>query len=610
MLFCLLHPMDHNTGTLARKSSMLCVLLLISIAAFLVIAVPGQANAEEVGVANHTLDENDEVRVKYGSMQATTSIIYDVYKKRFPNVCDFLITPKDITLHYKGTGCTVELITDDIEEIKLTTGVKITDTCLDDCGDRDANFKLGFSNLLPFAYSRTNKDLKKLNKEPNYDVEAGCPSINKCGGKCMKETFLEVSWNKCDGDVYAYTHLTGEYGSGLKQYRTDNKKEFNLEINGDSSFKMDFDGNSDVFKTKGSKQLHCVPIKSNDAIVKPKAWKIKNGVRDLKDKYLLVFHLLPPNATRLIKSGGSLLELPPRPKCDLFIRFERPDYEFLFVPPQLPTTTVTTTTTTTTKTTPAITNSNVKPSPSPTAGTKEGNVTPTAKVKEVKDTEGKKSYGWIVVIMLAVVAVVAFGILAAVIYNNKKENQRNQELQEQQQQTEDEGEEKKEKEFWQSLGNDEAINDLNNRRRLAGLPTLEDEFVADIFSRMNQHKKSNYQQLLFSVYLPELNDKSFFGVGTFENWRKRVIRFVEKKIEFYPIIFRMVLSLNSWVRRSSKRRLTRLSRRRRLTRLPINTLKKNRRKVTSRRPNKKKRRRQRAKATLRRTRLQRRRQAL
>jgi len=91
MLFCLLHPMDHNTGPLARKSSTLCALLLVSIAVLLVLPFTVQANANEVGVANHTLD-GDQVMVKEGSMQLNTGLEYDEYKKHFPNVCDFKIT--------------------------------------------------------------------------------------------------------------------------------------------------------------------------------------------------------------------------------------------------------------------------------------------------------------------------------------------------------------------------------------------------------------------------------------------------------------------------------------------------------------------------------------
>ncbi|CAK5030815.1 unnamed protein product [Meloidogyne enterolobii] len=90
MLFCLLHPMDHNTGPLARKSTTLCALLLVSIAALLLLAVPGQAIVEEVGVAKHTKDGSD-VKLKVVSKQAGKDLKYAEYKKLFPTVCNFLI---------------------------------------------------------------------------------------------------------------------------------------------------------------------------------------------------------------------------------------------------------------------------------------------------------------------------------------------------------------------------------------------------------------------------------------------------------------------------------------------------------------------------------------
>ena len=91
MLFCLLHPMDHNTGPLARKSSTLCALLLVSITALLVLAVPGQAKVEEVGVAKHTKKGSD-VTLKAVSKPAGEDLKYAEYKKLFPTVCNFLIT--------------------------------------------------------------------------------------------------------------------------------------------------------------------------------------------------------------------------------------------------------------------------------------------------------------------------------------------------------------------------------------------------------------------------------------------------------------------------------------------------------------------------------------
>ncbi|CAK5030808.1 unnamed protein product [Meloidogyne enterolobii] len=228
-------------------------------------------------------------------------------------------------LLYEGEGCTVELITDGRSMINFTTGMEDSKCSkLEDCNTGD--FRDGFSNLLPFAYSRTNKELEKLNESPLYDDLVVCGEKNKCekeNQKCMKHTFLEVSWSGCNEDniyhVYAHTHLIGEAEKGLDQKRRGgDKMEFNLRIADDSSFTMDFEKPA-KFDTK-VESISCVP--KENAIVRPEKWKIKKGVGDLEGKHLLVFHLLPKTATRTYKKNK--FEGKPakqKPKCDLFISF-------------------------------------------------------------------------------------------------------------------------------------------------------------------------------------------------------------------------------------------------------------------------------------------------
>ncbi|CAK5068024.1 unnamed protein product [Meloidogyne enterolobii] len=213
----------------------------------------------------------------------------------------------------------------------------------------------------------------------------------------MNQTFLEVSWSKCKDKMQAYTHLIGEYTPGLDQkndYKVGEFK-FDLEIFDNNSFIMDFEAGVEHLYNAAKKGLSCV---------KKESWEIKNGGEDLKDKRLLVFHLLPSNATQLPRGSG--FEPGTKPKCDLFIRFNKPDYEFLYVPPP-----TTSTVTTTTKTT--------------AAGTQQGNTTPTptAKVQEVKDSE-KVSKVWIVIIVIIVEVVVVIGVGFSVWYYMAK-NKRN-----------------------------------------------------------------------------------------------------------------------------------------------------------------------------------------
>lgn len=233
-------------------------------------------------------------------------------------------------LLYKGKGCTVELLTGENQDITFKTGVKDIGCVRNDC-DKASLYSSGFSNLLPFAYSRTKEELKDINEGPTLAEANTCSDSERCEKrKCLSETFLEVLWSKCNNLVYAHTHLSkmfnlfiylkifievGEVEPGLSQSVTDGKTEFELRISG-SEFNMNFEEDAPFNPQKN----RCAP--KQDHIVKPETWRIKNG--ELKDKHLLVFHLLPKTATReYTKEGKISKEQPPEeaPKCKLFIRF-------------------------------------------------------------------------------------------------------------------------------------------------------------------------------------------------------------------------------------------------------------------------------------------------
>uniref|UniRef100_A0A914KQH2 Uncharacterized protein n=1 Tax=Meloidogyne incognita TaxID=6306 RepID=A0A914KQH2_MELIC len=512
MLFCLLHPMDHNTGPLARKSTTLCALLLVSIAALQVLAVPGQANVVEVGVAKHTLD-GDSVTLNAVSKLADEGLTYAEYKKHFPNVCNFFINKTQIELLYEGEGCTVELITKTpMKMIKFTTGY-IKDGCdLDNCARKKASFEDGFSNLLPFAYSRNNKEITNLTNGPIYDGNAICADAKSCGGTCMSHTFLEVSWSKCNDFVYAHTHLIGEYEPG-ETIPSGTRTKFNLEIN-DKTFKMIFDERT--IRTYETGNVNCVPVKQ--AIVEPKTWKIKNGDGNLKDKHLLVFHLLPKTASIRYegnKHKGKLDE--GRPKCNLFIHFDRQIYEFLQVDPQT-TTTSTTTTTTTTTTNPDATSPPAIGTTSP-PGTQQETTTKAATTTTTATKEGSKIWIWAIVIgvVFSVCVLIAAGAYRGyIIYEDQQKKKQEAEKQE--------AEDQLQRTYWLNAGDDDAIEDQNNKRVTADMPLLEDQFVNEIYDRMKKEDLENAamnKKMLFELYLPALRDKGFEVVGTFNEWKKK-----------------------------------------------------------------------------------------
>jgi len=95
LIRCLL-PMELDTGPGTRKSSTLCTLLLLfTIATFLVLEVPGHSNNEEsVGVANHKLNGDKVTLVNYTIGAKETNFNSDEYRKRFPNACDVKIDSK------------------------------------------------------------------------------------------------------------------------------------------------------------------------------------------------------------------------------------------------------------------------------------------------------------------------------------------------------------------------------------------------------------------------------------------------------------------------------------------------------------------------------------
>ncbi|CAK5030819.1 unnamed protein product [Meloidogyne enterolobii] len=370
-------------------------------------------------------------------------------------------------------------------------------------------FENGFSNLLPFAYSRTNEELKELNKSPLYGGTA-CAEKNDCGGNCMKHTFLEVSWSQCIKDpklyVYAHTHLIGERKTGLDQKRPRGEKmEFNLMIDSDSSFTMDFE---ELAKSKFDTKIEtisCLP--KENAIAKPTTWKIIKG--DLKDKHLLVFHLLPPNATRRYEGGENKGALTTKPKCDLFIQFKRPAYEFLQV---VPPTTTTSTTTTTRKPDPGT----KQPPPSLPPGKTIPTPTPqkvdgtTTNVQAAATEGGSSIVIWIAVVISVVIAVIGLSVVGFCCYRKH-----------QKQKKEEEEEERWEKNYWANAGNNTEIAEQNIKRSVAEKPSLEAEFVDEIFDRMHAKEAVKIEKILKKLYLPALEERGFEATGTFREWRNK-----------------------------------------------------------------------------------------
>ncbi|CAK5071466.1 unnamed protein product [Meloidogyne enterolobii] len=419
---CLL-PMQLDTGTGTRKSSTLCSLLLLVIATFFVLEVPGQSNNDgSVGVANHKLINNKVTLVNYTIEANEANFNSDEYRKRFPNACDVKIDSKTIEVRYdyNSTGCNVDLLSKNKgynNKIKFTAGVRNKRMGLK-CLDVGGSVQHSFNNIMPFVYSQNNEVIQELSKGStkfNGNPNGGCKS--GCGGKCLQWTPLEISWSKKGADVYAYTRLVGDAEPGIKQSRRLIKDEyilvFNMTLKSASEFTMEFDGQKTF-----NNHVDIACVLGGKPIAEPKTWTITD--KDLKGEYL-VFSLLPLNASVVFDGENLAGKPPPGPHCDLFIQFDRTYYELLFVSPPPQTTTTTTPTSNICPTEPAATTCapcplNPVQSPTPETSTSAVKNISSPSTKYPADSKyPEESKGWLFYLILVAAIIeglIIIGILA------------------------------------------------------------------------------------------------------------------------------------------------------------------------------------------------------
>uniref|UniRef100_A0A915MZ57 Uncharacterized protein n=1 Tax=Meloidogyne javanica TaxID=6303 RepID=A0A915MZ57_MELJA len=163
---------------------------------------PTDAPIFNVGLRDHIL-QNGKVVLANGSMIAKKEDV-EQYMSISADACDVDFNDEgNIVIHYKnqGTtkdkGCTVDLLTDKKDEIVFWTGIQ-NKGGLDDCmREGDIN-----SNVLPFAYSLANEEVKKFHNGPFF-AKGPC----RCNEGCVEKTGLEVRW--------AYDEDQGKENVGL-----------------------------------------------------------------------------------------------------------------------------------------------------------------------------------------------------------------------------------------------------------------------------------------------------------------------------------------------------------------------------------------------------------
>nr|CAD2122638.1 unnamed protein product [Meloidogyne enterolobii] len=358
-----------NKNKSNKKQTMLTNIAALSI---VVLQLLGQLNITEanyVGLGNHilrdgkvTLAEGSRV-VNKKDMEQNMTISDDA--------CDIAFDKEgNILLLYmnqgtiKDNGCTVDLLTNIVDEIVLNSGLNNSaglGTCLR--GDTIN------SNVLPFAYSLTNEEVKKFHNGPLFDNQY-CPS---CLEGCVKQTGLEVRWEYNDVREIEYavfnanpiaTKLIYFDGKELDMSRTYVKWKYSLIIN-QTYPKFHIRFSSKEIDTMFTEPSMCID-NPNENILSPSTWEIVGTSPEPTMNRLLVFHLLPQKASRkrmlMINKGTGFPEYvvtkdhPEGPKCDeMTIIFSVKNYSLLFTP-------VSHTTTSTTKdpTTPTITSSNIR----------------------------------------------------------------------------------------------------------------------------------------------------------------------------------------------------------------------------------------------------------
>uniref|UniRef100_A0A914LW22 Uncharacterized protein n=1 Tax=Meloidogyne incognita TaxID=6306 RepID=A0A914LW22_MELIC len=344
--------------------------------------IPTDTPIFNVGLRDHIL-QGGKVVLANGSIVAKKEDV-EQYMSISADACDVDFNEEgNIVIHYKnqGTakdkGCTVDLLTDKKDEIVFWTGVQ-NQGGLDDCmRESDIN-----SNVLPFAYSLTNEEVKKFHNGPLF-ANGPC----RCNEGCVEKTGLEVRWafdedqGKENVGLYA-----NPIGTKLIYYL---RKEWNLNKTG-VYFDVIINQTVPKFRIKQfryitvnlqtvphiefSKKYNTQPSScSNNLeqnILSPSTWEIVGTSPEPKMNRLLVFHLLPQKSSRkrvLLENtlSGSpeyvvVKEHPDGPKCDeMLIIFSRDNYRLLTTPTSITSTpkptqeerkTTSTTTTTSTST--------------------------------------------------------------------------------------------------------------------------------------------------------------------------------------------------------------------------------------------------------------------
>uniref|UniRef100_A0A914LMJ2 Uncharacterized protein n=1 Tax=Meloidogyne incognita TaxID=6306 RepID=A0A914LMJ2_MELIC len=382
-----------NNNKSNKKQTMFANIAALSI---IVLQLLGQLNitgANSVGYWNHSLQEG-KVTLAKGSRVAVAREDFVQYMWSSPEACNIdtlnMKENKYITLSYykgKDKGCTVDLLTDKKDEIVFSAVLKhYSGDGIGGCLNKDDTN----SNVLPFAYSLTNEEVKKFHNGPLF-ANGACPD---CEEGCVKKTGLELRW----------TYLKGPSG-----------REWPLLVTNPIATKF-------VNFTAGKLFM--------ENILSPSTWEIVGTRPDPIMTRLLVFHLLPQTASRKMTTKVEDLvtgkkyvvenEHPNGPKCDfLEISFDKRNYRLLTVSP------ITSTSKKPTLPTQGLPIIQQKTAPSSKSATKSPSKTTITKAKTIRTSTTKDSSGSLLLVVIIVVVVIILVVIVigiAVYFVSRKDS--------------------------------------------------------------------------------------------------------------------------------------------------------------------------------------------
>ncbi|CAK5013771.1 unnamed protein product [Meloidogyne enterolobii] len=325
--------------------------MFANIAAFFIVVLQlhGQLNitgANNVGLGNHILQEG-KVTLAAGSRVITNNEDIERYKASSADACDVNFDVNgNIILHYRKEararykGCTVDLLTDKVDEIVFWTRLH------DFKGLGSCMVKSSInSNVLPFAYSLTNEEVKEFHNGPRF-ANVSCDS---CMEGCVEKTGLEVRWarDKVGSKEYAVIYVNPiatkmVYYAGIKR---DMREQFvelkqSLVINQKGpKFHIKFSNNGTEYRY--TQPSNCIE-NPKENILSPSTWEIVGTSPEPKMNRLLVFHLLPQKASRKRRMMENpfngfiayvvIRQRPTGPKCDdMIMIFPKSNYRLLAI---------------------------------------------------------------------------------------------------------------------------------------------------------------------------------------------------------------------------------------------------------------------------------------